>query len=60
MMIAESTSSLPIRLELFGDIALADPIFLVVIPVVLIALWIGRRPAARPTVRAPLPTARTE
>jgi Ca-activated chloride channel homolog len=58
MMIAESTSSLPIRLELFGDIALADPIFLVAIPVVLIALWIGRRPAARPTLRAPLPTAR--
>ena len=50
MMIAESTSSLPIRLELFGDIALADPIFLVAIPVVLIALWIGRRPAARPRV----------
>lgn len=57
-MLAESTSSLPVRMELFGDLALADPIFLIAIPIVLIALWIGRRPAARPTLRAPLPTAR--
>lgn len=57
-MLAETTSSLPVRLELFGDVGFADPIFLVAIPIVLIALWIGRRPGARPTLRAPLPTAR--
>lgn len=51
-----ATSSLPLRLELFGDIALADPVFLIGIPLVLVGMWLGRRAAARPTLRAPLPT----
>lgn len=57
-MIAETTTSLPLRLELFGDLALADPIFLLGLPLVVLLVWLGKRPSARPALRAPLPTAR--
>ena len=50
----EPSSSAPVRLELFGSLALADPIFLIALPVVLAVLWYGRRRNARPILRAPV------
>ncbi len=46
-------SSAPVRLELFGDLGLADPIFLAGIPLVLFAFWFGRGRAGLPTLRVP-------
>lgn len=46
--------SMPKQLDLFGQLALLDPIFLLALPVVLLSLWAGRRRAARPALRAPL------
>lgn len=43
-------------LELWGDLALADPLFLLAVPVGLACLWIGSRPAHRiaPGANVPL------
>lgn len=52
-----TVANLPVRLELFGDLALADPWFLLAAPLVLVVLAAGRRRGARPVLRAPLPSA---
>jgi Ca-activated chloride channel family protein len=49
-----ATASVPVRLELFGHLALSDPIFLVALPVLLIALVAGHRSSARPALLAPI------
>ncbi len=50
----EPVSTAVARLPLWGDLALADPWFLVLVPVGLLALWHGRRRARHAAARVPL------
>lgn len=45
------------RLELWDGVGLADPVFLALLPAVVLALWLGHRRGARARVRAPRPLA---
>ena len=42
------------RLHVYGDVSLADPIFLALIPLALLVLWWGRGWHGRPRARVPL------
>ena len=53
-LLLQASSSAPVRLELFWSLALADPIFLIGLPIVLFVFWLGRRRRARPVLRAPV------
>ncbi|MFT5830050.1 MAG: Ca-activated chloride channel family protein [Bacteroidia bacterium] len=47
-------SSAPVRLELWGSIGLGDPVFLVLLPVVVLAVWFGRRQRSLASLSIPL------
>lgn len=50
----ELQSSAEGRLQLFGDVSLADPWFLLLLPLALLALWHGRRASAQERARVPV------
>ncbi len=47
-------SSAPVRLELWGSIGLGDPIFLALLPLVILAVWFGRRQGSLSSLSIPL------
>lgn len=49
--VAETLTAAEGRLPLWGDLSLADPIFLVALPLAWLALWFGRGRAGRATGR---------
>jgi Ca-activated chloride channel homolog len=54
LMQVAARSSAQVRMELWGDLGLGNPVFLAGIPLVLLALWFGRGRGGRPTLRVPL------
>jgi len=54
-MLQDAPSAAPLRLELWDGVALGDPVFLVLLPVALVAVYLGHRRASRARITAPLP-----
>jgi Ca-activated chloride channel homolog len=54
ILLLEARSAAQGRLALWGDLSLADPIFLVLLPLVLLVVWRGRGAPGRVSARVPV------